>query len=58
MRVKNLKMYRANQKLKSIHNQEESMRDTLRQQMNSKLKLTEHNLEKIMLEKHSHSKSK
>ena len=58
LRVKNLKMFRAKERLRTIDSQQQEMRDTLRTKIESRTKLTESKLEKMMLDKQSHSKSR
>lgn len=58
MRVKNLKMFRAKEKLKTIEDEHQKMRDTLRDTIQHKLKLSQTKLESIIVNKHSRSNSK
>lgn len=58
LRVKNLKMFRAHSKLKTIEKEEEIMRETLRSQLADKMKQSQTNLEKMVLSRNSKSKSR
>ena len=51
-------MFRAKERLRTIDSQQQEMRDTLRTKIESRTKLTESKLEKMMLDKQSHSKSR
>jgi hypothetical protein len=58
MRVKNLKMFRAKEKLKIIENEQQNMRETLRVNIENKLKQSQSKLETMMMTKNTKSSSK
>jgi hypothetical protein len=51
-------MFKAKEKKRTIENQQQQMRDTLRSKLDIKMKMSETNLEKMMVKKTSQSKSK
>jgi hypothetical protein len=51
-------MFRAKEKLKTIENEQEKMRETLRHNIENKLKISETKLENMIMTKHSQSNSK
>jgi hypothetical protein len=58
VRVKNLKMFRAKEKLRTIEDEQQQARDSLRHTLQQRLDHSQQHLEQIMLDRQSRSTSR